>query len=341
MNYVVRVCHSLARAYLSGRANANKLARRHGINLDDVAIDCIAEIFQRNEAGEYVQLRAYFFAVPPATCSAEDTLFHLQRLVFSKAQHVLYRLYQEADPPLGKILRNIKAAIQSLGQFTESERFGSTCIAPALCDTLEHLPPLDSEVLERALLGMVRGDEHIPELLGRLSQFLRGQSDNSRILSLMTVASVIRRIYERKQLIHAGEPTTEIDITSLDSRAIILSSCREVKARQGGKYVGNAKLTQDLLAFYFDVIEEGLTRRFVQHDGVDFSFFAELKCHLPGMIQNEYKTEHKAILEYLYRLTLSLVVKRLKSNGIESRNDYFLPIPASVRINERGREKNE
>jgi len=341
VNAVVRVCHSLARAYLSGRANADKLARHHGINLDDVAIDCIAEVFQRNEAGEYVQLRAYFFAAPPATCSAEDTLFHLQRLVFSKAQHVLYRLYQEADPPLGKILRNVKAAIQSLGQFAESERFGSPCIAPALCDTLEHLPPLDSEVLERALLGMVRGDEHIPELLGRLSQFLRGQSDNSRILSLMTVASVFRRIYERKQLIPAGEPTTEIDTTSLDTRAIIRSSCREVKTHQGKKYLRKAKLTQDLLEFYFEVIEEGLTRRFVHHDGVDFSLFAELKVHLPGLMQNEYKRGHKAMLEYLYRLTLNLVGKQLRLNGIDGRNDDFLLIHAGVRISEREREKNE
>ena len=140
LNCVVAVAHALATSFLLSKRSAGRLSVLHGLNHSDLAYDCIADIFQLNEGGTYVQLSAYFAGINLKLASEEETLAHLRRLVFSKVNHGIFRLYSESDPVLAKILRNIKLAIASLGSFVELQRFDESCIAPSLCETNEHLP---------------------------------------------------------------------------------------------------------------------------------------------------------------------------------------------------------
>ena len=80
----------------------------------------------------------------------------------------------DLNDPFGKILRNIKLAIQSLGNFRETDRLGEPCIVPLLCDPLEHLPLMEWDHLQIELAGMVQGTEKIPELLAKLDPAPRG-----------------------------------------------------------------------------------------------------------------------------------------------------------------------
>jgi hypothetical protein len=309
---VVRVAHSLARAYLARRQNSEYLAQTHGLDRNQLAYDCIAELFQRDDAGSFVQIRAYFLPIPIDETSPEQLLLHLQRLVFSKAQHALFRMHQEADPALGKILRNIKASLVSLRQFTESERFGSPCIAPALCETLAHLPPPDDGVLEERLGDLIRGDERIPEMLGRLSQYLRDQEEHSRIVPLLTVARLFQSAYARKRLTSASGHAEELNVTEIDCRSIIADSCRRVRARQGARYVRLSKLSDETLDMYLGLIEDSLSRRFVYNDAGESSLFEDLRSRIPDLTASDYHNTHKAKLEYLNKCVAALVVTQLQ-----------------------------
>lgn len=153
LNAVVAVCHALASASLATRRTSSTLVSLHGLNRSDLAYDCIAEISRQDAAGAFVQLNAYFDGLSLGSLSDEEILAHLRRLVVSKVNQGIFRLYNEADPPLGKILRNIKLAVNSLKHFTEIERFGELCLAPSLCDTLEYLPVPDPEEIQRSFLA--------------------------------------------------------------------------------------------------------------------------------------------------------------------------------------------
>ncbi len=108
LNAVIQVCHALASAFLAGKKTTRTLTTLHGLGYSDLAYDCIAEIFQQYPAGHFVQLQAYFNSLCLETASDEEILVHLRRLVFSKVNQAIFRLYNEADPSLAKILRNIK-----------------------------------------------------------------------------------------------------------------------------------------------------------------------------------------------------------------------------------------
>ncbi len=95
--------------------------------LEDMAIDCVAGLFMRNEANEFVQLRRYFGPYLDGRDELNDVelLIMLRRLVIKKTKQELSRIFKERDPEGAKIIRNIRVAVKNardLGIFREMGR---------------------------------------------------------------------------------------------------------------------------------------------------------------------------------------------------------------------------
>ncbi len=95
--------------------------------LEDMAIDCVAGLFMRNENNEFVQLRRYFGPYLDSTAELNDVelLIMLRRLVIKKTKQELSRIFKERDPEGAKIIRNIRVAVKNakdLGIFREMGR---------------------------------------------------------------------------------------------------------------------------------------------------------------------------------------------------------------------------
>jgi hypothetical protein len=245
-------------------------------------------------------------------------LVYLRRLVFSKVNQAIFRLYNEADPSLAKILRNIKLAIYSLKHFVEVERFGEACITPSLCETLEHLPAIDRDELGRRLLEVTTGTERIPDLLAILSVYLRQQTEHSRIVPLISVAFLFRSIYTSKHYLPAEEPNLESNLVANDTAIIIKKACGEIRKQMEKRYVAKGKVPKEMFERYFKVIETGLRMRYIDQDGQDFSLYESLRNLVPDLSKDDYYQSHKDRLEYLSRLADELATKRLKELQIFS-----------------------
>lgn len=94
--------------------------------LEDLALDCVAGLFMRNDKGEFVQLIKYF---KPYLDSIEEmdeveVLVLLRRLVIKKTKQELSRIFKERDPEGAKIVRNIKVAIKSCSDFASFKEMG-------------------------------------------------------------------------------------------------------------------------------------------------------------------------------------------------------------------------
>jgi hypothetical protein len=66
LNEIVSFCYAIAVSYLKNTIiDGTKNQEFLGINRRDVAFDCIADLFQQGDHGNYIQLEAYFgsFAV--------------------------------------------------------------------------------------------------------------------------------------------------------------------------------------------------------------------------------------------------------------------------------------
>jgi len=312
LHKVVAVFHGLAVAFLKSKRSVWALAARNGLNHSDIAYDCIAELFQQDESGEYVQLKAYFGGLPLAAMEDGEVLGHTRRLVFAKTNHGIFRICNEYDPGLGKILRNLKLAIHALRNFEEVERFGELWIRPTLADPLEHLPPPGQQELLEALRGSAQKNTKTPDLLATLSMYLREQSMHARSVSLMELALALRLLFARDEGDESGEKSVENTLAAADTLAMVQQACRRVKVSMTPRYVDRGKATHAVYERYFAVIEQGLVDRFVGGDGEDFSYYEGLKTHIPDLTREEYKKLYKSHMEYLGRCALKETLRTLK-----------------------------
>jgi len=94
--------------------------------LEDLALDCVAGLFMRNEENEFIQFKKYFLQneMDPAELDEVELLVMLRRLVIKKTKQELSRIFKERDPEGAKIVRNIKVAIKSSDEFQSFKEMG-------------------------------------------------------------------------------------------------------------------------------------------------------------------------------------------------------------------------
>ena len=141
LHQFVAYCNSIALTLIQSKIASGTIQTRHfGLSAADIAFDAVADLFREDDDGNLVQIKAYFESIDWEKSEDEELLIHLRRLVFMRTNQGLFRMFQEVDPGLGKILRNTKLAIAALNTFVETDHFGEPCIAPSLCDPLVRLP---------------------------------------------------------------------------------------------------------------------------------------------------------------------------------------------------------
>ena len=313
INEFVFLCRKIALVQIRRKLNSGRLhSGFFKSSPDDLAIDCIADLFQQDDSDAFIQIKTYFESLSLDNISEKDLLTHLRRLVFARVNQSIFRMYNETDPSLGKILRNIKLAVSGLQYFKETERFGEQCIAPSACETLEHLPELDRTELERQLRYHARGSEHIPALLAKLSVYLREQNDHSRIVPLMLVAMVFRSLYGDAPI--TQEVIMEDRFIAGDASAILHDVCDQLMNETHPTYVGKRKIEPVVFKKYFDVIEENLIATIIHQDGNRMSFFTSLKTIMPELTEKEYRQKHKSRIEYLARIAHKRALKELRKH---------------------------
>jgi hypothetical protein len=318
LNDFVVLCHALAVVAVRSRVRSLRyLTQNHFGNESDVAYECISDLFRQDGQGYVLQLKAYFEGIDTGRVTDEELLAHLRRLVFSKVNFGLYRLLNEADPVLGKILRNVKLAAQTLQNFTIVDRFGEQCLVPAACPTLEHLPPPDQKEIEREFHRVADQTDHVPGLLAVLSRFLRQQHEARRIVPLMSVALAIKSFYEHQTELPAPQPDVLDEMHTNDVRAIICDACNAVRSETSRKYINVKKVSPEDFDRYFLVIRQLLIDRIIEGNGEDEPLYDRLWRQMPDMTKQQYKTAHRARLEYLVRLTEARAKADLRRQEIE------------------------
>jgi hypothetical protein len=313
INRLVSICHGLALSCLHIKRSHRLMLVEDSLNISDLGYDCIAELFQRDEAGDLVKIKTYFGSIDVDTSTDQELLVYLRRLVFSSVNQSLVRLYSNFDPNLGKILRNLKLSVQNLGTFTETDRLGEQCLAPQLCDPLLHLPVVNLDRLQAELSSRLRGVERIPEILSALSRYLREQTEHSRQVPITRLALAIRWVYALKQIPSDLTVQTEDSFAHQDILRLIQASCVEIRRDVADDYVIRGKVSPDTVEAYMEAIRRYLARK-LDGGSTPLSLFASLQSVIPTLTRHGYAAKHRPRLEYLARKTEESTVQRLRKD---------------------------
>ena len=94
----------IASLYLSKRIRTGTIHPEFfGLTPDDLAIDCIGPLFERDARGQFVQLQSYYTSLHWESLSDAELLAATRRIVFSKVHQQLTRSLPDHDPSLEKV----------------------------------------------------------------------------------------------------------------------------------------------------------------------------------------------------------------------------------------------
>ena len=313
--------------------------------LNDVAIDCIADLFMRNEAGQFIQLTRYFSDViksdpPPAEYQLSCLL---RRLIVKKTKQELSRIFKERDPESAKIIRNIKVSIRNSTKFKSFKEMGREFIylAPLANKISTALLPqpereqvstkvvhdldaqfrekLERHIIPEKVLFHYFLQKHVPSdsvsaMLEKMMEIVNSLPQYQNCIALEVAASIIREVtfqhaYEKlTENIDYHSPMAEIQFKEIHevNQSVIASIHRKIEKQ----YLQKEKITQERAAIYSKAISD-FVQELTQDKATD-SNFQYLKRYIPSLTQELYREQERSIFEYLVKLTKKSLRKRLK-----------------------------
>ncbi len=312
----VGLCHKMAVVYLrlkskTGRFTLPSLALPAG----DLAWDSLADLFQRDSCGVFVKLIPYFHVLDWESKSEDELLAAVRRLVFSQVNQAVYRNYREADPSLGKILRNLKNAVAG-SPFTLTPCHGELWLSLRAADEpASALPVMPPEFLEAHLMAAVRGEPDMKQVLHLLSEILAAQSDYRRSFPLTGLALIIRSAFVQLHAVLERESNGHAHFTSEEIQETISKSLAKIKTNMLASYVGKRKIDTAIYETYFFAMRDWLGAEFVDNDDFGRSYYDYLRHHLPGMTREDYQRHYRCQFEYLAKLARTEFLDQLKQEA--------------------------
>jgi hypothetical protein len=303
---MARLCQRIAMVYLSGKISSGNLdPARFGLNLNDLATDSIADLFRRDDQGQFPAFKRYFSRLCGRLVTDAEYLSALRRLLFSHVNQHLFRLHREFDPSLGKIIRNIKLAAKHLRHFHLDEVLGEPWIVDKedFRDDRECtlMPP---EILERQLAPALSGNGTMIHALEEFRTILLDSPSYRKAYPLVGLGIILRRVMS--QLAEADKVTdTRLDpgLGVDEIRAAVAASVKRVEQRMRETYLSSEKVSPKDYTGYFAAIRNLFNERYAGENGIDLSYFDYLNQTIGPMPREEYRTCHRVRFEYLAKLT--------------------------------------
>jgi hypothetical protein len=315
INHLVKIAHQFAISRLSQLISSRKISfaiQPHTIS--SIALDCIAEIFERDENNNFIELINYFDGERSvATIPDEQIMIHFRILVFSKLKDGIFRIYREYDPVTSKILRNIKLIAKSSEQIIVHERFGDTFLSLGKIELDEHLPEYPYEELESILINRVHKKENIKILLLELLQILAESDRYRKFYSLIDISLILKDLFLKLELPVTTHYNHDDFLINTDIKSIVEKSIIEIKNELANKYLTNNKIEKELFDSFLEAIIEMLNDTYILNDGLELSHYDYLKKINPDYSYDEYRNNHRIKFEYMVKLSKKIVVNNLKN----------------------------
>ncbi|MEX2400673.1 MAG: hypothetical protein WD423_07860 [Rhodothermales bacterium] len=307
---LVELCFRMARVYLRRRAVAGRLNPDFfGLTLDDLALDCIAELFERDEDGRFPHLVTYYEPILAKHPSRARLLGATRRLVFSKVSEGLYRRYREADPSLAKLIRNLRYAIRTGDVGVEDRIRGHLWVTFGRHDPdVYSRPVMSEEYLQVRLSACVDASTSLKDVVKAVRQVVLENGVYAPGYPMVGLASVMRRIYDLMSDDPLPKETSLDSLYRQDLHKLLYASRTLVERDMRPKYVG-AKLTSSTFDAYIRAAEDALCAEFVEPGADDASHFDVLRPYLHSMSYEDFRANHRGRFQY--------VVKKMRADFVE------------------------
>lgn len=308
---LIKLCADFAESYLRMRAKKDAyLFKLISVSTKDLALDCIAELFEKRE-GKLIVFKDYFEGEISKLEKQSEYQTSLRRLVFSKVNENLYNYYKSFDPSLGKIIRNIKRVFKEdvlldLVYDTKSGYISYKKQRVALA-----LMPYD--LIEIKLNQKFKTTLSTKDILIELAKIFKRHEFYRAEIKINLFAEIIRSLHQfyAEDNEHFNFSEHE-DIRNNELKELIKRSIKRVQLDLHSSYVAKQKLSSEDFSKYFLVAEKVLNGDYVK--GVEngksyFDHYLEIDNNIS---KEEYRDNHRKYVEYFVKISRFNFIESLK-----------------------------
>lgn len=309
--------------------------------LEDVAIDCIAGLFMRNDKGEFTQLQRYFGPKIETDCTFGEleACSMLRRLVVKKTKQELSRIFRERDPEGAKIIRNIKVAIRSSVDLKSFREMGREFIyTDAACisqqndddarlssdinadddnptnDVVQFKSAIPEKLLYQHFLEKYDPSDSVATMMKKMLCITENYTEYQHYLGIDVVATIIRDVtfqHVREKLSNDVDENSPLsDLQSKEIEQVNQAIIDLIHQKINQQYLRKKKISLEKAEIYCRAIVD-FVNELTQGKETD-SNFRYLKRFIPNLTQQEYREQERSIFEYLVKITKKSLRKKLK-----------------------------
>jgi hypothetical protein len=218
---LVKISNSIVSAHLKySKPNIIFLCQSHGISLSDLAVDSIAEIFGKDNAGELHNLKNFFstLSLPIKVIDEKELFLAYKGLLIRIAEAQIARLYAEIDPTGYKIQRNIKETLPSTGLFTLIKNINGVSLICNVDDNRLELPYLNLEEFTSEFLAFAKNKKTSRELIEIMFRLVSKQDDYRKEIKLIDAVYIFKKYFS---LGNENNGNEEFIIENLKARSTV------------------------------------------------------------------------------------------------------------------------
>lgn len=292
----------VALAYLKYKIkNGDRYILTYYDRLEDLAWDCIADLFERDENGHFSQLETYFKNVEINAIHEGDLVSLTRRLIFSKVNDGLFRNHKNFDKSLSKIIRNLKLAAKGHPEIDITIVNNQTSLVFEIEEN--DGPSIPPEILEAWLFRHIEPKLNTKDILELVFELFRQNQVYNNSIPVVWLAQSIRHVYTKmngdfKEVPAHSKPNFfNGELTAFIEQIIDLKKGDLYKS-----YVETGKISSTLFDHYLNAVVEILHDDFIEDDPVADSYFEHLAKYMPQLKKDTYREDHRQYLEYLVKI---------------------------------------
>lgn len=284
---------------------------RFGIATEDLAIDCIADTFQRDDQGRFTTLENYFGSFDWQRSSEEELTISLRRLIFSKVNEGLFRSYRAEDPNLAKIIRNIKEAVKRNNSFSLHREREVQWIIVGESDTSDHyLPLVPATILENYITSVLCETSNTYTAVYAFQDFLKSHPYYRNAFPLSEYARILRACFQNREV--PNPSTHEINLSLIDLDSALKKTIAYVRSKLHVTYVQKGKISIQMFETYITALRKILAYHFGAPSEAVGSQYDALATVIPGLSKDRFQSEHRNIMQYLFKISRTRMIGYLK-----------------------------
>ena len=301
VNYLIELSQSFAFTYLKYRyKNLHKVFLAEDTKLDELAIDAIAPLFERNDQGVFVKIKTAFENWQPPIETEEQAQFFLNRIATKSVEKYVSELLRNSDPFFAKILDSVNYQIEKLG-YKKEQMLGTTYITTG--DPKVNIGCLPNSQLLNELPSELFKDVKtvIPKLIVHLKA-------NTYYEAVIPLNALVIRLKKFSRADFPFRDNFEIG-NELSINSILEIALKSSIVKLNESYFNKGKIS----VHEKEGIEKAL--QCIAHDlrdgGINPGLHKYFLEQFPEKSNSEYESNFQNIFEYLYKLLRKEIVKQL------------------------------